>query len=492
MLEFIKQYLTTVVSSLTIISIVYFIFWVLFGKKLSNRKIQLSKRASWPQIKEEILATLISFIGNTVFMIVLLSFKDNGRTKFYIGETFGWYEAFTVILMILISDTWFYWCHRAMHHPKVYKYVHALHHKSLDVNPYTSTSFHMIEAIALTVWVLPLVMYMPVSMTALGIVQVIGNFNNLKSHLGFELFPGFFSKTPPFNMLVTATNHSLHHTQYNGNYGLFFRFWDIVCDTELNSTVSTFDEIHQRSNEKIIDNTKYRTLTIDSIVKENSQTVSVYFKPNDKEFYNYQAGQYLTLKLKIDGKTYNRCFSISSSPNIDDFLRITVKLKAEVSHYFFYTAKVGDTIKSLLPVGDFTFSPDANAAMQYVFVAGGTGITPLFSIINQILRFEPNSKVNLLYANKNEENIIFKEELNNLVKQYAQFKYTDFISGKNRISKDDLNINPNAIFYICGPDELKSGIKTSLSELKISKTNINVEHFADSYMPWFGLFSKKY
>ena len=340
MLEFIKQYFTTVLAALTIMSVAYLIFWVIFGQKLSNRKIQLSKRAGWAQIKGEIGATLLSFIGGTTFSILLISLKDGGLTKFYVeaGKYGLWYEFFMIFIMLVISDTWFYWSHRAMHHPSIYKYVHALHHKSLDVNPYTSSSFHVIESLWLTFWLLPLAILMPISMTVLGIMQVIGTLNNLKSHLGYELFPKFFI-LPPFNMLVNATNHSLHHTQYNGNYGLFFRFWDIVCDTELNSTESTFNEIHQRENTSIIDNSKYRTLIIEKLVKETPDAVSVYFKTADKEFYNYKAGQYLTLKVKVGGKIYHRCFSLSSSPNIHDFLRITVKLKGEVSHHFYNTSK---------------------------------------------------------------------------------------------------------------------------------------------------------
>jgi ring-1,2-phenylacetyl-CoA epoxidase subunit PaaE len=286
-------------------------------------------------------------------------------------------------------------------------------------------------------------------------------------------------------MLVTATNHSLHHTQYNGNYGLFFRFWDIVCDTELNTTSSTFAEIHQRENETIIDNTKYQTLTIDKLVKENHNTVSVYFKPTNKIFYNYKAGQYLT--VKVNEKTYNRCFSLSSSPNVDDFLRITVKLKGEVSHYFYNNAQIGDSIEALFPVGDFVFSPNPTTENHYVMVAGGSGITPLYSMIGQMLRFEPKSKITLLFANSSVENILFKKELDELAQQFSQFSYHDFISGNKRIGKDDLNISPNAAYYICGPDTLKEGILQHLKELKISKTNIHVEHFADGYTPWFGL-----
>ncbi len=489
MLEFVQQYMQSAITSLVVMSVAFLIFWKLFGNKLSNRKIQLSMRAGWAQIKGEIGTSLIASIGSTAFMLCILYFKNNGFTKFYsdAGHYGVWYEVVSIIVLLLVSDTWFYWSHRAMHHPRLYKFVHALHHKSLDVNPYSSMSFHVVEAVWLTVWILPLILIMPVSMTALGVVQVLGMFNNLKSHLGYELFPNFFNKAP-FNMLVSATNHSLHHTQYNGNYGLFFRFWDIVCSTELNTTTTTFTAIHERKNETIIDNTKYRKLTIDKLVKENNQTISVYFTTTDKDFYNYKAGQYLTLKVKANGKIHDRCFSISSTPNVDNFIRITVKLKGDVSHYFYNEAKVGDVIESLLPVGDFTFTPNNNATSNYVMIAGGSGITPLYSMIQQMLRIEKQNTVTLLYANANQNNIIFKQELDLLMQKFPNFKYSNFISGQSRISKEDLSKYANANFYICGPEPLQQAVVKHLSDLKISKSNIHVEHFADGYVPWFGMF----
>jgi ring-1,2-phenylacetyl-CoA epoxidase subunit PaaE len=493
MVEFIRQYVTSAVGLLVVLSAIYFVFWVLLGKKLAHRKIQLSKRAGWLQIKEEIITSLISFIGSTCFVFIILNLKDKGFVKFYTetGKYGIWYEVVTVAVLLLVSDAWFYWSHRIMHHPKIYKYVHALHHKSLDVNPYTSTSFHIIESVWLTAWILPLVMLMPVSMTALGAMQALGTFNNIKSHLGYEFYPQFF-KLPPFNMLVTATNHSLHHTQYNGNYGLFFRFWDILCGTELTTTTATFTEIHNRKHEHIIDNTRYKKLVIDKLVKENNETISVYFKPNDVQFYKYLAGQHLTLLVNVNGKKHHRCFSLSSSPNIDKFLRITVKLKGEVSHYFYNEAKVGDTIEALYPVGDFTFVPNSGVIKNYVFVAGGSGITPLYSMLQQILHFEPNSKVHLFYANKNEQSIIFKDEIQQLAAQYPKFKSQYFISGKNRITKNDISNFNDATYFICGPSSLQQTMVTYLKDLKIDTSKVNTAYFADGYVPWFGLFIKKY
>jgi ring-1,2-phenylacetyl-CoA epoxidase subunit PaaE len=481
--KFIVTYLQTLIAALVLMGVFYLLIWVLLGKFSKNRKIQLSKRAGWTQIKDEIIASVVSLFGGTAFSLIIFSMKDTGNLKIYenAGKYGIWYEVFVVALMIFTTDAWFYWLHRFMHHPVVYKYVHALHHKSLDVNPFTSNSFHVIEAIALTVWILPFLYFVPVSPVALGVVQALGTFNNLKSHLGYEFFPKFF-KIAPFNMLVTATNHSLHHTQYNGNYGLFFRYWDILCGTELNDTNHLFQEIHERKDAVMIDNTKYKTLIISNLVKETNDTVSIYFKPTDQLFYAYQSGQHLTVRVKVKGRTHNRCFSLSSTSG-DDFLRITVKLKGKVSHWFYNEAKIGDTIESLYPVGDFKAIESEN----YVMVAGGSGITPLYSMIKDILHKEPQSNIKLLYANKSENSIIFKNEIDALTKQYPNFECQYFLSGQKRIGLEDLEVNTGANYYVCGPESLKESVFDNLQIAGVSKNNIHTEHFVDGYVPYFGL-----
>jgi ring-1,2-phenylacetyl-CoA epoxidase subunit PaaE len=487
--KFIENYFTGLFSMIGLFALLYIIVWVVFSKYLQNRKIQLSKRAGWAQIQGEIMASVLAMLGTTVFTMYLFSLKDKGIITLYTetGKYGLGYEIFSVVLILVISDTWFYWLHRYMHKPSVYKYVHALHHKSLDVNPFTSNAFHVLEAVFLTLWILPLLLLMPVSATALGVVQALGMINNLKSHLGYELFPNLFSKAP-FNVLVTATNHSLHHTQYNGNYGLFFRFWDVVCNTELKDTAIVFSEIHSRKNEVVLDNSKYKNLTINKIVKENADTVSVYFKPEDKNFYNYKAGQYLTIKVKVKGKMHSRCFSLSSSPMIDDFLRITVKLKGEVSHYFMETAKVGDEIQSLYPVGDFVLPLQIDNNETYTFVAGGSGITPLYSMIQELLKKNMDAAITLLYANKNGDNVIFKNEIKELPAKHKNFSCKNFISGQSRISTDDLFLHKDSTFFICGPESLKNAVVKNLTALKVEKRKINISNFADGYVPWFGLF----
>jgi ring-1,2-phenylacetyl-CoA epoxidase subunit PaaE len=480
--------LTSLASSLGLVTFVFIIFWVVLAGFLSSRRIQTSKRAGFSQIKDEIYNTILVTIASTLFTGIIFYFRDAGWTKFYVdaGRYGWWYEVLAVVIVLLVSDGWFYWTHRWLHHPKIYKYIHAVHHKSLDTTPYTTFSFHPIEGVLNTVWVLPMVMVMPVSLFALGIVQVLGMFNNIKSHFGYELYPKFFAKVFPFNQLITSTHHNIHHTRYNGNYALMIRFWDIVCGTEIKETEQVFTAINNRRKTTITDNTQYQTLTISKLVKETSDTVSVYFEPANPDFYNYQAGQYINLRVRIGNKNHDRVFSLSSSPT-DKFLRITTKLNGDVTHWFYNQAKVGDTIKSLLPVGDFALTPSS----EYLFVAGGSGITPLYSMIRTLLAEKSTSNITLLYSNRSKESTIFGSELADMEKQYPNLKIQHFISGKNRMSQVDItNVvknNDQIQAYICGPEGLKVATKSYLKNAGLSKNNIHTEDFVDGFVRLFGL-----
>jgi ring-1,2-phenylacetyl-CoA epoxidase subunit PaaE len=126
-----------------------------------------------------------------------------------------------------------------------------------------------------------------------------------------------------------------------------------------------------------------------------------------------------------------------------------------------------------------------------VLIAGGSGITPLFSMLKQIVHNEPKSSVVLLYASGSREKVIFGAELRELSAQFPQFSMTEYISGQRRISKEDLREYGNAEFYICGPISLQQGMLQHLKELHIPKTSIHTENFVDGYVPWFGLMQRR-
>jgi sterol desaturase/sphingolipid hydroxylase (fatty acid hydroxylase superfamily) len=115
-----------------------------------------------------------------------------------------------------------------------------VHHKSVDVNPFSSYAFHAAEAVILGIWIVPVAVLLPLPLSALGLLQVIGLLNNVMSHLGYELLPRWLLRVPLLRLTNTATFHSLHHTRLQGNFGLHSRFWDRLFGTELPEYEETF------------------------------------------------------------------------------------------------------------------------------------------------------------------------------------------------------------------------------------------------------------
>ena len=242
---------------------------------------------------------------------------------------------------------------------------------------------------------------------------------------------------------------------------------------------------------------KQYTLTIQEIRKETKDSITLCFKQPGLRKVKYLAGQYITLFFRIDGRKYARPYSFSSAPSLDDTLNVTVKRVSEgkVSNYINNVLKVGDIIEVLEPMGDFTF--DCTKPETSIYLWGvGSGITPLYSILKEVLNTHPTKPVYLIYGNKNQESTIFKSQLNLLKQEYPiVFSMTNFYSQedivdesnanyKGRINKDYVshiltqhdNIN-ESVHYICGPKNLKDTIKSSLLNLEVPSSSILIEEF---------------
>lgn len=240
-------------------------------------------------------------------------------------------------------------------------------------------------------------------------------------------------------------------------------------------------------------------LTVEKIVHETKDAVSVIFKkPGFFKSVKYKPGQFLTLKIPINNKIENRSYSLSSSPFLHKFLRITVK-KVDgglVSNYICNELKEGQKIKVEKPLGNFFIEPNKSQSKKYVMLAGGSGITPIYSILISVLEKEPNSKITLVYANRNLNSIIFKEELSNL-----QTKYPDKISITHLLDKADNLPNHNyhnkrlntqlldyileknltnyneGKFMLCGPQGFMDNAVEILESKGVLKHNIMIEAF---------------
>lgn len=487
----IQSFSQSFISQILVITIVYLVVWRIFALKFQHFRIQPIKRAGSVQIRQEIKNSIIVILAGLVTTPIILILQQMGYTKIYVDPNqygFG-YLIFNVVILWLIGDAWFYFAHRWLHQPTLYRYIHAVHHQSLDTTPYTTLSFHFLEPLILSGWIYIAIFLFPVSIVAIGINQVVGLLNNIKSHLGYEFYPKFFERTP-LKYLVNSTHHNQHHTRYNGNYGLSLRSWDLVFGTEFSDYDQVVSQVkNRRKSMKVVDNSIYRALKISKIVPETHEATSIYFEPEDENFYHYLPGQHINLRIKVRGKVYERTFSLSTSPVLDNFLRITVKQHSVVTTYLRNEAKVGDEIQALYPWGQFNVWLDSNQSKDYLLVAGGSGITPIYSMVRSILAKEKNSKVVLLYANKSRESAIFSQEIKDLSDRYGNFTALDFISGQRRLDRDilaqSLQSQTNPEIYICGPAGLKGMVKTHLKNLGVSPNRLYEEDFADGYVSFF-------
>jgi ring-1,2-phenylacetyl-CoA epoxidase subunit PaaE len=242
---------------------------------------------------------------------------------------------------------------------------------------------------------------------------------------------------------------------------------------------------------------KEYTLTIQAIRKETNDTITLCFKQPGLRKIKYLAGQYITLIVKINGRKYARPYSFSSAPTVDTALEVTVKRVPDgiVSNFINNELKIGDVVEVLEPMGDFTY--ESNHSIQSIFLWGvGSGITPLFSIIKEVLHKLPGRAVHLIYGNKNQDSTIFRNQLGLLKQEYPTvFSMTNFYSQiddviesntiqKGRISSEFVtnlfvqhkNLK-ESVHFICGPNGLKDTIQSSLMDLEVPRSSIFVEEF---------------
>ncbi|TNE69711.1 MAG: fatty acid hydroxylase family protein [Bacteroidetes bacterium] len=156
------------------------------------------------------------------------------------------YLILSVVLVIVLHDTYFYWMHRLMHHPKLYRYIHLVHHKSVNPSPWAAYSFHPVEAV-IEAGILPLVLFlMPLHPIAIMAFVTIMLWFNVYGHLGYELFPKWMYDHPLGRWLNTSVYHNLHHERFHGNYSLYFTFWDRVMGTMRTDNEAKLAEVQDR------------------------------------------------------------------------------------------------------------------------------------------------------------------------------------------------------------------------------------------------------
>jgi Delta7-sterol 5-desaturase len=234
-LMFLQGFIVQTASYFLIVGLVYMIFWKWGEARFRGLRIQAKRRVDGKQIRFEVKNTLLMLVVSSPITIIISLLYASGDTQLTTDvSAIGWPMIAVIFVgLIIFNDAWFYAWHRLFHHPKLFRHVHAIHHKSIDVNPFTSYSFHWFEGLVLGAWILPVALLIPLYLPMLGALHAIGLINNVMSHLGYELLPRSLLRVPLLRWINTSTFHNLHHTAYRGNYGLMFRFWDRLLGTEL-------------------------------------------------------------------------------------------------------------------------------------------------------------------------------------------------------------------------------------------------------------------
>lgn len=242
-------------------------------------------------------------------------------------------------------------------------------------------------------------------------------------------------------------------------------------------------------------------LRIQQVIHETYDTISLVFAPHPAFPTDYLAGQFLTLLATINGESVRRAYSLCSSPSADKELAVSIKKVdgGEMSTWLLEKAQPGMTIEVMPPVGNFVYQPHFTKRRWFMLYAAGSGITPIFSILKTILTTEPQSFVSLMFGNRTEANIIYKEALHALLLRFpSRLKVLHTLSKPDsnwfghtgRISVDLIHdtlesLKPVTPFeethvYMCGPVGMMDEVVEVALKQGVPKANIHRESFTSS------------
>src|SRR5579871_322775 len=229
--------------------IAFLLFYILLARFISYKKIQ----SKYPRAKD--YGREISFSLFTMFLFASVPFflvKNPavvGHTTLYKNiSDHGWVYFFLAFpIMAIMHDTYFYWAHRLMHHKKLFKLFHLVHHQSTNPSPWAAYAFHPLEAIV-EIGIYPIFLFMiPIHYLHFFIFFLLSIIYNVYGHLGYELYPKNFSRNWFGKWMNTSVSHNQHHQYFKGNYGLYFTFWDRMMGTLRNDYDEHFETVTSKN-----------------------------------------------------------------------------------------------------------------------------------------------------------------------------------------------------------------------------------------------------
>ncbi len=247
---------------------------------------------------------------------------------------------------------------------------------------------------------------------------------------------------------------------------------------------------------------RYYELKVSNIIQETKDAISIAFEQPAEGKINYKSGQFLTLIVPVQGKEVRRAYSLCSSPFVDNELVVTVKRvdNGLMSNWLPDNLKKGDRVRIMEPMGQFTSEYTKSNKRHLILFAGGSGITPMMSIIKSVLTQEPESILTLIYCNRNIDSIIFKDELTRLETKHegrlhlihildeAPMNWQGYsgLLNHDMLQKlferiPDWGIDKTT-YLMCGPEGMMKNAEVILNEHKIPKDKIFKESFVQGIL----------
>lgn len=228
---------------LLIAGLFHMLFYKWFPGNWQSRKIN-ARAYKQDQFKKEVRWSTITAALFALAGSIMLVLWQKGYTKVYlkVDDYPLWWIPLSLVVAMLLHETYYYWLHRWMHHPSIFKIVHKVHHDSNITSPWTAFSFHPLEGVLQAVFLPLLLLLLPMHIYVVLTQLTIMTFSSVINHLDIEVYPKNFHKNRLGKWLIGATHHSLHHKQFKYNYGLYFTFWDKWKKTESPLYEKLFEE----------------------------------------------------------------------------------------------------------------------------------------------------------------------------------------------------------------------------------------------------------
>jgi Delta7-sterol 5-desaturase len=243
-------FLLSLLRYIAIAGLAFLVFYVWLRRKPILQKIQ----AKFPQgsdYRREVLYSLLTFVVFAITPFILNHPSIKPYTTIYSDMSLHGtgYFIFIFLVMLLMHDTYFYFTHRLMHHPKLFRFFHLLHHKSTNPSPWASFAFNPAEAFVESGIVYLFAFTIPVHFIHILAFLIFMTVYNVYGHLGYELFPKGFNKHWFGKWFNTSVNHNMHHQYFKGNYGLYFTFWDRIMGTTHKDYHKRFEQVTGKDND---------------------------------------------------------------------------------------------------------------------------------------------------------------------------------------------------------------------------------------------------